>query len=164
MRVAISFTSRQWRFEVLVISCFILVMTSIGCSLLSLPGPTSNNTPEEMFEALIQSPIPADITNLEGAGDTWQGHSIYLRFQATSTFIEAYIAQEFEEVPCETLVGYLELPDRSYDVFDPSWEPEKVTSGRCFRSEGPVGESWIGQQYLLWDISKNVVYFYGLGI
>lgn len=144
--------------------CFVLFVSLLGCSWLSSTGPTSTNTPDEMFEALVQSPLPTSISHLEGAGDTWQGHSVYLRFQAPSSFIEDYTAQDFEEVPCESVLTYLWLPDESYNVFHPPWQPEEVTRGRCFRSQGSVGETWIGEQYLLWDTSTNEIYFYGLGI
>lgn len=116
-----------------------------------------------MFEALIQSPVPAEVTNLEGVGDTWQGHSVYLRFQVRPVYLEAYTANRFETVPCERILPYLALPHPNYDVFDPPWEPEGIENGICYRSRGFVGETWLGEQFILWDAVTNTVYFYGVG-
>ncbi len=116
-----------------------------------------------MFEALIQSPIPSEIRDLQGTGDTWQGHSLYLRFQVEPTFLEAYLQDDFESVPCVTILDRFELPAPSYDVFDPPWKPTEVPHALCYRSKGFVGEKWLGEQFFLWDVVTNTVYFYGFG-
>ncbi len=140
-----------------------LAICLAGCGFGPSSGPTSGNTPEQMFEALIQSPLPAEVTHLEGVGDTWQGHSIYLRFQADPAFMEAYLSDRFETVPCEEILSYFALPNPNYDVFDPPWRPEDAASGICYRSKGWVGETWRGEQFILWDSETNTVYFYGVG-
>lgn len=142
---------------------FVLAICLASCSVQPSSGPTSGNTPEQMFEALIQSPLPAEVSSLEGTGDTWQGHSIYLRFQVEPTFLEAYLKDDFETVPCDTILLHFELPNPSYDIFNPSWKPEDVVNGICYRSKGFVGEAWLGEQFILWDTVTNTVYFYGVG-
>ncbi|MCX7680756.1 MAG: hypothetical protein N2508_02105 [Anaerolineae bacterium] len=147
----------------LAFSYLALIVALTSCNFPPSAGPTSGNTPEQMFEALIQSPVPAQVTNLEGTGDTWQGHRIYLRFTVEPAFLEAYLANKFEAVPCDTISSYFELPDPGYDIFNPSWEPGGVTGGNCYRSKGFVGETWLGEQFILWDTATNTVYFYGIG-
>lgn len=142
---------------------FALAIYLVSCGFHPSPRPTSGNTPEQMFEALIQSPLPTEVTNLEGTGDTWQGHSIYLRFQVEPAFLEAYMGDNFESVPCDAIFSYFELPNPTYDVFSPSWKPEDVTGGICYRSKGFLGETWLGEQFILWDSVTNSVYFYGVG-
>lgn len=147
----------------LLLKSLLVVLLLMSCNFLSSAGPSSTNTPEEMFEALIQSPVPADISHLEGTGDTWQGHSIYLRFQAEPAFLNSYLNDQFELMPCEKVLSSLKLPHSDYDVFNPPWKPEDVVGGKCYRSKGFAGETWLGEQFILWDSQTNTVYFYSVG-
>lgn len=159
-----SITTKPFRAnDALLFHCLVLIMLLARCNFAPPAGPASGNTPEQMFEALIQSPLPPNVTDLEGTGDTWQGHSIYLRFKAEPAFLEAYLRDGFEAVPCDAILPYFELPNSRYDVFNPSWKPEDVANGACYRSEGFVGEKWMGEQFILWDLETNTVYFYGVG-
>lgn len=84
-------------------------------------GPTTGNTPEEMFSHLIASPPPAYITELQGTGDTWQGHRLWLRFRADPVLFEQLLNEQgYRETPCDP--ADWTLPEH-YDVFEPSWKP-----------------------------------------
>src|SRR5204863_10114071 len=60
------------------------------------PGvPTMKNSPEEMFEGVIVSPLPEDVSHVEGVGDMADTYYVWLRFRATNRFIDALIASGY---------------------------------------------------------------------
>lgn len=62
----------------------------------------TQNTPEEMFEALIEKPVPTSIRNLEGYGEVVQGHNVYLKFEASDNYVKKKLIplHEYKEVDC----------------------------------------------------------------
>jgi hypothetical protein len=125
------------------------------------PGPTSANTPEQMFEHIIQRPIPASVSDLQGVGDTWQGYSIYLRFHATPDFIASFLQSGWQPIEWQRIEYRFQLPHISYDRFTPSWAPNAVTRKECY--EGHFPNSWgTGTHYLLVDRASGTLYFYGI--
>jgi hypothetical protein len=143
-----------------------IVLIAVSFSLLACFSPLhirSGNTPEEMFEALIQSPMPEEIGNLQGTGDTWQGHNIYLRFHAPSVFVENYTESKFKQATCEDILHRFELPSPDYDIFEPPWSPQSVGQANCYQSLEWIGVSWIGEQYFLHDEAAGLIYFHGIG-
>jgi hypothetical protein len=153
----------------LAISLVWLVVLNIfmvaGIALFYSPAnePTSRNTPEEMFKYIIRDPIPLSIKHLEGVGDTWQGYSIYLRFQASDVDINALIAAGYKPVKCQIIADHFVLPT-GYDRFKPSWNP-KLSSDRVCYEDNEVKNSWThsGAHYLLIDRKSRTVYFSGIG-
>lgn len=131
-----------------------------GCTV----GPSSGNTPEEMFEAVLQKPIPASVTQLQGVGDTWQGYQLFLQFQAAHTDIESLIQSGYETVDCAAISTQFRLPDRAYDRFDPPWENLNIAAKDCYSANG-LTNSWTGSgsHYLMLDRRNKVVYFAGVG-
>ena len=122
----------------------------LGCA----NGPSSGNSPQEMFEHLIASPVPAEVTQLQGVGDTWQGYSLWLRFNAPDAFIRTLTENGYAAVPCNKEMFVL---SPGYDLFDPPWNPS-VT--QCY--EGQIFNDWgNGFHTLGIDSQTDTVYFYG---
>ena len=126
-------------------------------------GPSSANTPQEMFQYVIQNPIPSSVTNLQGVGDTWQGYSLYLRFNASDADIDAVIGQGFKPATWQSVSRRFKLPPE-YDRFRPAWKPEAISTKECYELSD-VSNTWTGSgtHYLVIDRSAGTVYFYGVG-
>lgn len=126
------------------------------------PGPTSTNTPREMFEAVLMSPVVGGVSDLQGVGDTWQGYSLYLRFTATSDCIDSLIATGYRDVYWSDIEEEFDLP-AGYDRFDPDWAPGAICDKDCYFDE--VENSWThsGTHWLVVDRESGTVYFRGLG-
>ena len=125
--------------------------------------PTSGNTPQEMFRYTIHDPIPSSIRNLEGVGDTWQGYSIYLRFQASRADIGLLIAFGYKPVKCSAIADLFALP-KGYNHFKPSWQPNVLSDKQCYQVNN-VKNSWThsGSHYLAIEQKSGTVYFRGIG-
>lgn len=127
-------------------------------------SPTSANTPEEMFAAVLQKPIPDSITQLQGVGDTWQGYQLFLRFQAAEDDIQSLLQSGYESVDCDAISSNFLLPDQSYDRFDPPWQPKASPKNECWTADS-ISNSWtgFGTHYLLIDRQNKQIYFTGTG-
>lgn len=79
-----------------------------------------------MFAAVLQKPIPASVTQLQGVGDTWQGYQLFLRFQAADADIKSLLQLGYEVVDCDEIAYDFRLPDQSYDRFKPPWQPKTM--------------------------------------
>ena len=140
----------------LLLVCLLLA----GCN---SSGPTSGNTPEEMFQYVIMNPIPASVKNLQGVGDTWQGYSLYLRFTAAMHDIDAVIAEGFQPVEWKSISSWFVLRP-GYDKFSPAWHPEAIAKRECYEMDN-VSNDWTGSgsHYMVIDRGTGTVYFYGVG-
>jgi len=125
--------------------------------------PSSKNTPQEMFRYTIQDPISSSIKNIEGVGDTWQGYSIYLRFQASKPDVDSILGSAYKPVNCSTISSRFELP-KGYDRFKPPWNPKITNSTQCYEANG-IQNSWTGSgsHYLMFDRKRGIIYFRGIG-
>jgi hypothetical protein len=146
------------------LSLFVIPVLAQGCGWPD--GPTAGNTPREMFEGLIESPVPEDVREIEGVGDLWQSYNIWLRFKASDAFIESLLAQGYVRVAWEQVAGHMRLPDQSgYHRFRPSWNPEAIEGKECFA--GYIRCRWSGQHsgehFLVIDRRTGTVYFFGAG-
>lgn len=147
--------------------CFVLLITlailAFGCTSQGR-GPSSTKTPQEMFEILIAQPLPDNISDLQGVGDTEQGYSIFLRFQTGMPFIVSHLREGYKEVDCKEVLSHLELP-KGYDRFTPSWDPGAIEPAICYRSVNSVTNSWTqqGHHYFLVDARTLTIYFHGVG-
>jgi hypothetical protein len=144
-----------------IFAVLLMCLSLVGCR--STSGPTSGNTPQEMFQYVILNPIPASVTNLQGVGDTWQGYSLYLRFNASKADIDALIAQGFKPATWESISYRFTLPP-NYDKFTPPWNPGTISTKECYEMAN-VHNKWTGQgeHYIVIDRSSGTVYFYGVG-
>jgi hypothetical protein len=126
----------------------------------------SANTPTEMFEYIIEKPVPPTVRNLEGGGCTWQGYSIYLRFTADAGFSKRLIADGFKETDWKSIGFHFKLPETNFkfkEKFSTPWNPRSIKHKRCFEKE--VTNSWThsGTHYFVVDEDRGAVYFYGVG-
>ncbi|MEX1015269.1 MAG: hypothetical protein WDZ31_00885 [Phycisphaeraceae bacterium] len=124
--------------------------------------PSSANTPEQMFENVVLSPVPSSVTDLQGIGDTWQGYSLYLRFGAADVDIDAIIAHDYRPTQWSNIEWRFQLPP-GYDQFISQWEPSRIKEPECY--EADLSNNWThaGTHYLVIDRSRGVVYFVGFG-
>ena len=144
-----------------ILAMSLVCLSLIGCR--SSSGPSSANTPQEMFQYVVVNPIPASVTKLQGVGDTWQGYSLYLRFDASKADIDALIAQGFKLTTWQSISYRFTLPP-NYDRFNPPWDPGTIPSKECYEMQN-VKNGWThqGTHYLVIDRSSGTVYFYGIG-
>jgi len=101
----------------------------------------TQNTPQEMFEALIEKPVPTSIRNLEGFGEVVQGHNVYLKFEALNNFVEKKLIplHEYKKIACtDKIFNFLFLPfdvDRSLNT----WNIDEVKNHHgivCYSAQG----------------------------
>lgn len=149
-----SYTYKKW-------SILLIALLLSGCG----NGPTSTNTPEEMFAAVLQKPIPASVTQLQGVGDTWQGYQLFLRFQAADADIKSLLQLGYEVVDYDAIASNFRLPDQSYDRFDPPWQPQAISTNQCWTAHS-ISNSWTssGTHYLLIDRKNKLIHFAGIGV
>lgn len=116
-----------------------------------------------MFQYIIRNPIPPSVSQLQAAGDTWQGYSIYLRFNASKADIDAVIAQGFKPATWASISYRFKLPE-SWDRFKPSWNPGAIATKECYEMDN-VSNGWTAQgaHYLVIDRGSGTVYFHGIG-
>ncbi len=139
-------------------------MVGLALRLLSF-DVLSSNTPVEMFEYVIASPVPTDVVDLQGGGDTWQGYNLWLRFRASETAIQQLLAHEYEQVECEQILPYLELNHTGIE-FQTPWQPESIEERQCYWTPDIITNPWTsaGQHYLLVDMNMQEIYFRGIGM
>ena len=117
----------------------------------------------DSFRSLLADPIPASVTNLQGKGDAWQGYSVYLRFNASKTDIDALITQRFKPATWASISSRFNLPAGA-NQFTPGWDPASISTKECYElSDVKNGWTHSGTHYLVIDRSTGTVYFYGIG-
>ena len=144
-----------------ILAMSLVCLAIMGCR--SSSGPGSANTPQQMFQHVVLDPIPASVVNLQGAGDTWQGYRLYLRFNASMADIDAIIAQGFKPATWQSISYEFTLP-ADYDRFNPTWNPGTISAKECYEMQN-VNNGWThqGTHYLVIDRGSGTVYFFGIG-
>ena len=120
-------------------------------------GSGSWYSAEEVYEDLIRSPIPAQVTDLQGGKkDSLQGYTAYLRFQAPSLSYVGFTRPTYERTDCSEVHVPSSLPTKPLrSRFTPEWTvPTDPTV--CLRSVGLPHKVW---NYVIHD--KNWMYFVG---
>ncbi len=99
------------------------------------------------------------MTDLKGDGDTWQGHSIYLRFSGDKSVV--LDTSNYQKVPCNKLQSGFWKLDEGYKEAMPWWTPESVNKAKCFESH-TTQNRWTNQGHssVLTDINSDIIYFY----
>ncbi len=144
----------------LLVTCLLVS----GCSKDDDPiQPGSHYPPEKIFQALIESPVPACISSLQGYALTWQGYNAWLRFEASAEYIALLIDSGFTPVKWTEISVYIELAGEVQDKFEPLWAPESLPNKKCYIKT--VENDWTGSgtHHLVIDRDKGIVYFYGIG-
>ena len=91
---------------------------------------------EEIFESLIASPIPAAVTQLQGAqGDSLRVHLAFMRFQAPSLLSVGLTSPPYEPVDCAKILPSFVFPDFLDSPFSPEWAPP-VSPEICLQAVG----------------------------
>ena len=138
---------------------------AIACGLIGYgcaDGPSSTNTPAEMYVRVLGQPIPEGVSNLQGVGDTWQGYRLYLRFNADDAALQEILATGYEPTEWDSIEFRFDIPD-GYDKFSPSWTPHEIQKPDCY--EANVSNDWtgFGMHFLVVDPQADLVYFFGIG-
>jgi hypothetical protein len=130
-------------------------------------GPSMKNSPEEMFEGVIVSPIPEDVSRVEGVGDMADTYYVWLRFRATDRFIDALITSGYNRAEWPEVELRVRLPNvyPGYHKFNPPWAPEAIAKKECYEGhpECPWSPEAQPTHYLVIDRSTGTVYFFGAG-
>ncbi len=91
---------------------------------------------EEIFESLIASPIPAAVSQLQGAqGDSLRVHLAFMRFQAPSPLSVGLTSPLYEPVDCAKILPRFVFPDFLDSPFSPEWAPP-VSPEICLQAVG----------------------------
>jgi hypothetical protein len=154
-KIVVSSTGAALIIAIAVLSFYIHDMDWFGSGI-------SANTPQEMFECIIEDPIPSYVANLEGGGYTWQGYAIWLRFNASDRFIDKLRQQGYEVVDWEAISHQFEIASEIENRFS-SWDPGEIKDKICFQKD--VSNSWthVGTHYFVYDRENKVIYFSGTG-
>ena len=93
-----------------------------------------------MFENLIATPVPTEVSELQGAGTTWQGYGIYLRFRAPSLAASDLAVPPYLPVSCAEILRDLEIPDHVDSPFSPEWAPSPAVDAICLQAHELANE------------------------
>ena len=126
-------------------------------------GGSYATPPNTIFEQLIKKPIPPYITDIEVAGECWQGYSIFFKFKASDEFLKNFDDEGFTETEWNDISYRMELPDGFEKRFKTGWHPSKIKNKKCYKKQ--VDNDWGAgaDHYFVYDIDKQIVYFYGVG-
>ena len=118
--------------------------------------------PAEMYATLITTPVPPGVAALEGTGATWQGYSIYLRFQVASLEAAGVTTPPYETIDCNKIESFLQLPGHLRPVFSPDWSIP-TGPGRSCLIVYEISNEWthLGTHRLMF--SDGQVWFVGSG-
>ncbi len=115
---------------------------------------------EEIFESLIASPIPAAVSQLQGArSDAMQGHLAFMRFQAPSLLSAGLTSPPYGPVDCAQILSRFVLPDFLKSPFSPEWAPP-VSPEICLQTvdlQGGAGAT----NYVVYDDGWVHFHFWG---
>ncbi len=135
----------------------LLTTSVIGLTLLcaGCEAPSAGNSPQEMFENLVERPVPSEVTNVQGVGDSVQDHSIWLRFNAPESYVKKLVESGYNSVECGPHLDAFTLPE-GYDIFTPAWD---ALPHECY--QGFTAGDW-GYSYnmLGFDAENEQIYFY----
>ena len=96
---------------------------------------------EEVYESLITRPIPASVTQLQGArSDSMQGYQAFLRFRAPSLRSAGLTSPPYELADCADVLPRLVLPEYLDSHFTPSWVTPS-SAEICLQRLGLQGEA-----------------------
>ncbi len=119
--------------------------------------------PADMFAHLVDESGPANVTNLQGCGETWQGYQTWLRFEAEDEYIGRLIAERFKPAEWSAISYHFELPADYGHEFEPSWDPGAIPKKECYQAR--VTNDWThsGEHYILIERASGEVHFVGMG-
>jgi hypothetical protein len=95
-------------------------------------NPTSTS-PHEAYRALIASPIPTVVTDLQGGGTTWQGYSISLRFRAPSLESAGFTQPPYVRADCAHVYTDLMANPLDPSPFVPQWQIPEAGNPVCLK-------------------------------
>lgn len=144
-----------------------LFMLCIVCSLSACSpfkaGPKTGIAPETLFETLMAQPAPADVTELQGVAEIWQGYGMYLRF-TVPTPSRDLLFEDFEDVPCEEIIQEFRLPSPDYNLFTPSWNPDSLNDPQCLVEHNIQNDqTHAGTNFVMFDSLSGIIYLVGTG-
>ena len=98
--------------------------------------------PEEVFEAVIASPIPDAVSDLQAvSSSSMQGYVAYVRFRAPSLESVGLSSPPYETVECQRISFALMIPDFIDSPFSPEWAPFDEGARTCLEA-GSVPNRW----------------------
>ena len=121
---------------------------------------TPTNT---VFEHLIEKPIPSYVTDVEGAGHCWQGYAMFLKFKASDKLLKNLDENGYIETNWNDVGSYMKIPDGFKKKIKTGWHPSKIKHKKCYKNDVENDWSDLGTHYFVYDLDKQIVYFYGIG-
>ena len=98
--------------------------------------------PEEVFEAVIASPMPDGVSDLQAVSASgMQGYLAYTRFRAPSLESVGLTSPPYEAVECQGIRLGLMMPDFIDSPFSPEWAPLEAGTTTCLEA-GSVPNRW----------------------
>lgn len=158
--------------------CIVLISGN-GCSDVTNLGSSSVQSPEEWFTHIVADSIPVSVRNIEGYGEVWQGHDVYLKFQASQNFIakDLLTLHDYQQVKCDSKDTDQLIPSAEYAKDMKFWNIKEVKNhpaAKCYVAKG-YKNKWTSEGYgqILVDDQLNepttaetywTVYFHERGI
>ncbi|MEI6222211.1 MAG: hypothetical protein WCP97_05600 [bacterium] len=149
--------------QFILASIFSLLL--LACTPASTDRPSTGNTPEELFHYLIEQTVPTEISNLKGTGDTWQGHNVYLTFNAPESYRQKLTTiHNYKKIDCKAITKDITLP-AGWDAYLPSWDLKTITDAICYQATGYSNE-WtsLGNSTIIIFSNTDTVLFHEVGI
>ncbi len=118
--------------------------------------------PVEIYAKLITTPVPPGVASLEATGATWQGYSIYLRFQVASLEAAGLATPPYESIDCNKVESFLQLPEQFRPAFSPDWSIPTGPGRSCLVAY-EVSNEWthLGTHRVMF--SDGRAWFVGIG-
>lgn len=147
--------------------CFLIFFTDIGTHLSSYETKPSIQQ-QNMVRYLIGEEWVGKLENLQGGGDLWQGHLIYLRFNASQKIIGS-ISKDYkkcEEADADLFKKQITKIKNPLTrlKFRPKWQINLSQPHQCYFWRG--GNRWTssGEHLLIYFPKSNTAYFRAFGI
>ncbi|MGD9692404.1 MAG: hypothetical protein AB7G17_13285 [Phycisphaerales bacterium] len=123
---------------------------------------------QHLFSALVSAIPSRNVSELQGDGYVWQGHSVHLRFCASDADIDRIISRDYSPTSWEEIAHRFERPRNAWR-YKPTWHPSSIAEKECYEwsqsgSEiSPIGWGDYGWKYLVIDRTTGTVYFHAIG-
>jgi hypothetical protein len=141
--------------------------------------PNYSTTPNELFKGVLFDPVPVSVRHLEGYGELSQGHTIYLKFEASQNFIfnELLKLHDYKKADCKDANMKDLIPQGDYSKSLGFWDVEQVKllpTVKCYTASG-YKNHWTSEgtsQIMVNDVLNEpttaetywTVYFHEVGI
>ena len=130
---------------------------------LPFPEPFDTRlTAAEVFESAFGEAVPPTVTDLQGAGEAWLDYTLYLRFRAEAVELSTILGKGgyggWTPISWEEIGEKIAIQPAHQKHFRPPWAPASLSMKECYHRGSSLDD-----QYLVFERSSGICYFYGRG-